>query len=39
MRCGGKAGVLFDKGRICELCAQWIGAVRSFFAYRQKEGE
>lgn len=39
VRCGGEAGVLFDKGRIRALCAQWIGAVRPFFAYRQKEGE
>ena len=39
VRCGGEAGVLFDKGRIRALCAQWIGAVRPFFAYRQKKGE
>lgn len=39
VRCGGEAGVLFDKGRIRALCAQWKGAVRLFFAYRQKEGE
>ena len=39
MRCGGKAGVLFDKERIRALCAQWKGAVRLFFAYRQKEAE
>ena len=31
--------VLFDKGRIRALCAQWIGAVRPFFAYRLKEIE
>lgn len=27
------------RGRIRALYAQWIGAVRPFFAYRQKEGE